>query len=44
MNGLSSAEALRWKTAITPIIDDYVKFWMKKDWMAGESSILQLKP
>jgi len=26
MNGLSTSEASRWKTAITPIIDDYVKF------------------
>jgi TRAP-type C4-dicarboxylate transport system substrate-binding protein len=30
MNGLSSAEALRWKAAITPIIEDYVKFLDEK--------------
>jgi TRAP-type C4-dicarboxylate transport system substrate-binding protein len=30
MNGLSSSEASRWKTAITPIINDYVKFLDEK--------------
>jgi TRAP-type C4-dicarboxylate transport system substrate-binding protein len=30
MNGLSSSEALRWKTAIIPIINDYVRFLDEK--------------
>jgi hypothetical protein len=30
MNGLSTSEASRWKTAITPIINDYVKFLDEK--------------